>query len=317
MAESGSLSLLDLSAELRLMVYGHLLVDSLASGCSTGLASLYRSCRTVYRELEREFIFKTRVLLDVQYEWKKGVDHSYMWPYEPIGLELSYKGLLSKTTDLDLTIALPLMLIESVSAAGHPQKTRYGTMGSAYTDLPLFERLVAHLTPIIRLPWSTLQISFSDNGNTPTNNLEFVLTICQAFFDALEALYQKGLGCFGRIGRLILSFGNACGYSYHECFGFLFIDLLINRTAGYPPFCFLPRPRHTWIARKQSDEASEREWRLVYDFEDKPGKIDGALWAIVVEDGFWKSKRLFTKIDGEVPAEFEKEIEFAVEEVKG
>jgi hypothetical protein len=66
MTESSATGFLDLSTELRLEVYKHLIVDQLGNGHAGGLAGLFLSCRTIQQELEKEYIVNARSLLNAQ-----------------------------------------------------------------------------------------------------------------------------------------------------------------------------------------------------------------------------------------------------------
>jgi hypothetical protein len=328
---------LELATELRLKIYTHLIVDCLAGGCSKGLASLFLSCRTVHKELAADVIAKARPLLIAQAQWRRTCDENPVVSYEPLCLQSSVQSLFSHAAARKLVITLPMpanwIAWISPNLCGNRRVTLW--------RIPSFVQLLSSLRPLLRLQWAELTIKlckkttadaweFQDihedvvvyagdlymSGAVQTTrevgmklDIDFAASVSRTFFRALADLDNDGVRNLTRTDRLILNYGNAVNIpNIHHLGGYLTM-FFTDFTLSWTDAPVMPKPKRAWTARVLEGKDGQRGWKLVYDYRDGLVEVEGALWEIYLNEGWWKVKRLFTEIDGKTFEDFEEQID--------
>jgi hypothetical protein len=117
---------LELATELRFEMNAHVVVESLASGYSKGLAGLFISCCTV-KELSSNLFANVRPLLDAQMQWRRTCAGHPAVRHEPLCLHLqcSAGNLFSNTGEKKLVIVLPMPPQLQNEARPTPQSQGY------------------------------------------------------------------------------------------------------------------------------------------------------------------------------------------------
>jgi hypothetical protein len=324
---------LDLATELRLKIYAHLVVGSLASDSSKGLAALFLSCRIVYKELQADFINKVRPLLNAQHNWQRTCNEDPGISYEPLCPQYSVQNRCSNAAARKLVITLPMPANWVVWIRPSLRGERRVTL----SRMPSFMQLIASIRPILRLRWTELTIIWCKQASLDASefqdidkdgiaqaselyltstiqtarekgiklDIDFATWVCKTFFRALAALKDDGIKNLQYNDRLVLNYSNAVKISnIHDVNGHLFVlskDLIMNWTNAP----VMPKPKRCWIARVLDSETEQSGWKVVYDYRSGLPEVEGALWELPLEDGKWKVKRLFTEIDGLTFEDFE------------
>jgi hypothetical protein len=287
MAEPSATGFLDLSTELRLEVYKHLIIDQLGNGHASGLADLFISCRTVYQELEKEYIVNARDLLNAQQVWKKTCQETAHLDFEPIRMRISSEDLLCRATNRELSIFLPISTIWE-----HTQRTSNNHRVVMYQLVysPVFMPLLWCLIPVFRLPWSVLHIDVCNVAKKFDKNWNWASEAKKGFFEALPNLEEDRSTLFTRTDRLILDYGYAtaeCRYEIEE--GML--DGFKRDIHNEEVPLIMTRPERMWIVRIQDEKESERGWKVVYDSRDGLPAPEGAVQEMKFEYEKWKARK--------------------------
>jgi hypothetical protein len=126
-----------LPAELRLKVYEHVVIDSMADGNIAGIGGLRLSCCNIYDEVSVDFVPKVRPLLEAMHKWQSAHPDG-----APLQIEFlnNYKFIAPPT---ETTITLPVALCWQMDI-----HTQAGIMS--------FKAAVRALFPLCTQPWSTL-----------------------------------------------------------------------------------------------------------------------------------------------------------------
>ncbi|CAO2647296.1 Nn.00g082180.m01.CDS01 [Neocucurbitaria sp. VM-36] len=293
MAGSHSPSFLTLSTELRLEVYQHLIIDCLAAGALKGLSGLYLSCREVHQELESEYIQKIRPLLHAQRQWTRYHRQYRNLVHESLPLRLSHHDLFSLRTGAlsTLTIDLPPL----------PPHESYS-----------FDTALARIRPLLRLPWSVLTLTLCDHGTNPDQNFACAIKRSEAFFKSLAHIQDDDACNLARIDRLVLNYGNADDILDETHFRELFQVWQFNWFHS-GSLNLMPLPKRGWISRKQGGD-NDDGWKLTYDYVDGLAEVEGALWAIVKEHGWWGGRRWFKGMENVGEGKWEHEFDWEHEE---
>ena len=286
MTEPCGTDFLDLSTELRLEVYKHLIIDQLGNGHASGLAGLFMSCRTVYQELEKEYIANARELLNAQQAWKKTCQETAHLDFEPIRMRISSEDLLCRATGRKLGIFLPITVIWD-----HTQRTSRNQRVVYYQLVvsPLWMPLLWSLVPVFRLPWSVLHIDVCNVAKRFVKNWEWASEAKKGFLEALPNLEEDRSSLFTRTDRLILNYG----YATAECSADIEEETVENfkrdiNNEVVP--LIMTKPERMWIARVQDGEESERGWTVIYDSRDGLPAVQGAYLEMKFEDDMWKAR---------------------------
>lgn len=112
---------MDIPAELRLQIYGHLVNDCLDYDSPTKMAGLYLSCHTVCDELEKDFIASIRPALEAKRSWEacglsslplKVTITSQTASTEPcIDMEIPYDQSWVEQEEPSLSVVVPMKLV--------------------------------------------------------------------------------------------------------------------------------------------------------------------------------------------------------------
>ncbi len=290
MDSSPSCRFLDLSTELRLEIYRHLALDCLADGDPAGPRGLFLSCRKINNELVAEFALKIRPLLLAQAKWNKARQKRPEARYAPLRMKLNHQHFASDAAPGDLTIIIPnvqIWLLNTQAWTG----TRHDLK-----DNPLFKKMLACLRPILRLRWSALSLNLCRISFKPIISFTLTAKVSEAFFRCLARL-PEDLECnFDQTDRLILNYGSGKDIVNENHFQTLFHDFQFNWRHSSSPNV-MPTPARGWIARVEGGPVDQCGWKLIYDYRDSLGPVNGALWEIAKEGRFWKGKRQF---DGDI-----------------
>jgi hypothetical protein len=326
--------LLELATELRLEIYAYVVVDSLASGCSKGLAGLSLSCRTVNRELASDFFAHVRPLLDAQIQWRKTCAEHPAVRNVPLCLRLqcSAGNLFSHTGAEKLVIPLPMpshWIMWFVCKTNRYQIPKL-------EDLPSFVQLVSNLRPLLHLQWAEVTIKLCETATASPSGFEdfdnsfgadtshekypyylarvqeaktdgvaldigFAHRVSFALWQALVDVGNNDEYYFDRTDRLVVNYNNAVKLLESD----LLINTLKTLYCGFIQYVhhhvrphLLPKPKRAWITRVMDGADDQRGWKTVYDFCDDLAYVEGALWEVYLGDGCWRVKRLFKEIDG-------------------
>lgn len=297
-------SFLDLSTELRLQVYQYVVIESLAIGSVAGLRGLFLSCREVHHELETEFIAKIRPLLLASSGWKKASHDNPQAQRRHLRLKPSHHIFTPNTAPADLTIGLPIL--QSWLLDTRP----WTKPNSDLQDDPLFHSLLTCLRPLLRLRWSVLTLNFCSIAYAPGISFSLTAKISYAFFRCLARLEDDGVCNIEQVDRLVLNYGSARDIVDEGHFETLFRDFQHNwRHSGSPNV--MPKPVRGWICRPQG--GPDEGWKLAFDYQDGLEHVEGALWEIMIEDGFWRARRLFEGDKDQIQAGYSWEGEYDTE----
>jgi hypothetical protein len=267
----GSSGLLNMTTELRLEVYNHLIENCLANGFVSDVAGLYFCCREIQSEIEAEYMAKIRPLLQAKCEWQK---------LAPCDAPLRVKvrpNFKADGRDTEVSINIP------VPGAWSDQ---WG-----YWEVP--ETGITTFYPIFASKWSLLTLSVE-----PSSGGYFDVYVANRFFSTLDRRHGdiKGgkLNDFRQIDRLVLNYGKpqarVSGHQFHEIWErFYYIQSYFLDPA---------RPRNieqAWISRVSHGE--EPGWRLTFDFRRDLQQVTGALWKLEEMNKVLEITRLFTELE--------------------
>lgn len=304
MADNRLPSFLHLSTELRLEVYQYVVIESLTQGSLDGLPGLYLSCREVHHELETEFIGKIRPLLLALRGWKTASRDNAQAQRTRLRLKPTHHIFASNTTPTNLTISLPVLQSWLMDSRA------WTNPNSDLQENELFKGLLFCLRPLVRLRWSVLTLNLSSIAYAPGISFNLTAKISEAFFRCLSRLEDDGVCNFHQVDRLVLNYGSGKDMVDEGHFQMLFLDFQHNwRHSGSPNV--MRAPTKGWICRQQG--GADDGWKLVYDYQDGLTQVEGALWEIVREEGYWKGKRLFKGDLDQIQAGYEWEQEYDTE----
>jgi hypothetical protein len=283
------LGFLDLSTELRLEVYKHLIVDQLGNGHASGLAGLFLSCHTIQQELEKEYLVKARALLNAQQAWKNTCEETAELDFKPIFMRISPDDLLCRATNRKLSIILPISAIWN-----HTEKTTKNRRVLMYqlVNSPLFTPLFASLRPIFQLPWSVLQLDVrnTSKGISPTN-WNFASEAEKGFFGTSSNLEEDCPALFAHTDRLVLNYGHETVDKEYEVWDRILEGFKRDIRYDEVPL-IMTKPERMWVAKIQDGEECERGWKAVYDRRTGLSAVQDAVLEVVFEDNKWKAMHL-------------------------
>jgi hypothetical protein len=289
MTESSATGFLDLSTELRLEVYKHLIVDQLGNGHAGGLAGLFLSCRTIQQELEKEYIVNARSLLNAQQAWKNICEETAELDFEPILMRISPDDLLCKATDRKLSIILPISAIWN-----HTERTTKNRRVLMYqlVNSHLFTPLFASLRPIFQLPWSVLELDVrnTSKGISP-ENWNWASEAKKGFFETSSNLEEDRLALFAHTDRLVLNYAHEAVDKEHDVWDRILEEFRKDIRYEEVPL-IMTKPVRMCVARVQEGGKCDRGWKAVYDSQAGLPAVEDATLEVVFEDNKWKAMRL-------------------------
>jgi hypothetical protein len=288
MAEFSATSFLDLSTELRLEVYKHVIVNQLHNGHSSGLVGLFMSCHTIQQELEKEYIVNARALLNAQQAWKRTCQETAKLDFEPIRMRILPDDLLCRATNRTLSIIFPISAIWN-----HLDRTAKSRRVLMYqlVHSALFTPLYAGLRPVFQLPWSILQLDVRNTSKVGHKNWNFASEVEKGFFESRSNIEEDRSAMFKKTDRLVLNYGHEAVDSRGNVLDSMIEAFKRDISYGAVPR-IMTKPERMWVARVQDGEESERGWKVIYDSRDDLPDVEDAVLEVVFEDDMWKAKFL-------------------------